>query len=314
MKIIEVEFPFAKNLITTKPIVLVLGFFDGVHRGHQELLKKGQEIAQQQDLPLVVMTFDQHPRVIYAHDQHFKYLTTIAEKAQIMAQYGVDYLTVFKFNQELQTLPPERFVNEVIKQLNTKYVVAGFDYTYGPKDVANMQNLPRFAQGDFEVISVPKQTLANEKIGSTRIRTAIETGDLTTATALLGHPYTMTGKVVPGKQRGRQLGFRTANLAYLPDKVLPKVGVYATKLKVKGKWHEAMTSVGYNVTFNDEQQIFIETNIFDFDEDIYGQEITVAWYKYLRGEIKFNNVENLVKQLKQDETDVRNYFAQNPEN
>lgn len=306
MKITEINYPFENQ--NKEEIVLVLGFFDGVHKGHQELLKTGRKKADELKMPLVVMTFDQHPRVIYANDQDFKYLTTIKEKSEVMATFGVDELVIFNFNEQLAKLSPEDFVDHVLCELHAKVVVAGFDYTYGKKSVANMENLPKFANGRFEVIQVPEQKVNGKKIGSTAIRDALETGNIELANYLLGHPYQMSGKVVPGKQRGRQLGFRTANLEFNPDKIVPKIGVYATKLKVHGKWYEAMTSVGYNVTFENDRKIFIETNIFDFDQDIYGEEITVAWYKYLRGEEKFDNVNQLIEQLNEDKKETLNFF------
>lgn len=306
MKITEINYPFENR--KPQQIVLVLGFFDGVHKGHQQLLKAGRKKADELGLPLIVMTFDQHPRIIYAHDQDFRYLTTILEKADVMSEFGVDELLVFNFNKQLEHLGPEEFVDSVLCKLNAKVVVAGFDYTYGKKDIANMENLPKFAAGRFDVIQIPEQKVNGKKIGSTAIRDALESGEIELANQLLGHPYLMSGKVVPGKQRGRKLGFRTANLAFNPDKIVPKIGVYATKLKVHDQWYEAMTSVGYNVMFEDQKQIFIETNIFDFDEDIYGEEITLAWYKYLRGEENFANVDELINQLNDDKKETLKFF------
>lgn len=309
MKVIDVEFPFAKNLITTSQVVLVLGFFDGVHIGHQRLIEAGRKEADKRNLPLMVMTFDKHPRVIYAGESDFLYLTTIPEKAQVMEQHGVDYLAVFKFNEKLAHLAPQRFVDEVILGLNAAVVVAGFDYTYGDKKVANMEKLPEFGRGRFDIVELPEQIFGGRKIGSTTIRNDLLAGNVTEANDLLGYPYSITGKVVPGKQRGRTIGFRTANLEFPDHKLIPAIGVYATKLLVHGKWHEAMTSIGYNVTFNDTKRIFIETNIFDFDEEIYGETITVAWYKFLRGEEKFAGLEELKEQLVRDEQETRAYFS-----
>lgn len=308
MKVIDVEFPFAKNLITTKQVVLVLGFFDGVHLGHQRLIAAGLKEAKSRNLPLMVMTFDKHPRVVYAHETNFAYLTTIPEKAAVMAKLGVDYLAVFKFNAQLAHLAPQDFVDQVILGLNAAVVVAGFDYTYGDKNIANMRHLPEFSHGRFDIVELPEQVFAGRKIGSTIIRQDLLNGDVTEANQLLGYPYSITGKVVTGKQRGRTIGFRTANLALPEHKLIPGIGVYATKLLVHGQWHEAMTSIGYNITFNDTQQIFIETNIFDFDEDIYGETITVAWYKFLRGEKKLAGLAGLKEQLKKDEQATRAYF------
>lgn len=309
MQILKIDFPITNNFLHNQPVVLALGFFDGVHLGHQELIKEAKNAAEKAKLPLMVMTFSEHPRVYFAKQNEFKYLTTITEKADILAKLGVDYLAVFDFDHGLGELDPKSFVEQVIIRLNAKIVVAGFDYTYGPASIANMANLPKFAAGKFKIIEVPEQIIAGVKIGSTTIRSFIETGNVAEANKMLGYPYQISGKVIYGKQRGRQMGFRTANLEYPTDKVLPAIGVYATKLKVNGKWYEAMTSVGHNVTFESDRKLFIETNIFNFDENIYDKTITIAWYEYLRGEIKFNSPEELMNQLQNDKKETKAYFS-----
>ena len=226
-----------------------------------------------------------------------------------MSKIGVDYLVILKFTPEFSHLAPQAFVDEIIMGLKADTVVAGFDYSYGPKDVANMENLPSFAKGRFDIKVVPKQIFAGEKIGSAEIRQAVKSGNLRLATELLGHPYLTSGKVVHGFRNGHKLGFPTANLELAWPKVLPKIGVYATMTQVGDSWYQSMTSVGYNVTFNDEKKIYIESNIFDFDQDIYGQQITIAWYKYLRGEEKFADMAALSRQLKLDQVASKNYFS-----
>lgn len=257
----------------------------------------------------MVLTFDRHPKEVYAGVKDFEYLNTPEEKAYEMSKIGVDYLVILKFTPEFSHLAPQAFVDEIIMGLKADTVVAGFDYSYGPKDVANMENLPAFAKGRFDIKVVPKQIFAGKKIGSTEIRQAVKSGNLRLATELLGHPYLTSGKVVHGFRNGHKLGFPTANLELAWPKVLPKIGVYATMTQVGDSWHQSMTSVGYNVTFNDEKKIYIESNIFDFDQDIYGQQITIAWYKYLRGEEKFADMAALSEQLKLDQVASENYFS-----
>lgn len=308
LQIIHLTYPLAENLIPGK-IVLALGFFDGVHRGHQQLIKTAKQAAAAQDLPLAVMTFDRHPKEVYQHAS-VAYIDNLAEKAYKMAHLGVDYLLVIHFNAGFSNLSAQEFVDQIIVKLQATTVVAGFDYTYGPKKTANMANFPKYAKGRFKIIEIPKQSYDGEKIGSTEIKRAITSGQMELATKLLGWHYIMSGVVGHGLRNGHKLGYPTVNLVWQDSKVIPKVGVYATKTKVAGKWYDSMTSVGYNVTINDSKQIFIESNLFNFDQEIYGQEIVIKWYKYTRGEIKFADLAGLKKQMAQDEVQIKTYFAQ----
>lgn len=308
MKVVHLTYP-VKEKITDKKIVLALGFFDGVHLGHQHLIRVAKKRAEQKNLPLVVMTFDRHPSEVYANNQAFQYIDTNEEKADKMAQLGVDYFAVMKFTKQFSKISAQEFVDNVIVALNADTVVAGFDYTYGQKEIANMKNLPDFAKGRFEIVKVPKQTFDGQKIGSTEIRRAIANGEMELAYDLLGHRYVMTGIVGHGKRNGHKLGFPTANLVWKEKKAIPKIGVYATKTKVNGKWYDSMTSVGYNVTINQERKIYIESNLFNFDEDIYDQPIVIKWYKYTRGEIKFAGLPELKTQLEKDQREIKKYFA-----
>lgn len=234
MKVINLSYPFKKELTAGK-VVLALGFFDGVHIGHQKLIKEARIIAVEKDLPLMVLTFDRHPKEVYAGVKDFEYLNTPEEKAYEMSKIGVDYLVILKFTPEFSHLAPQAFVDEIIMGLKADTVVAGFDYSYGPKDVANMENLPAFAKGRFDIKVVPKQIFAGKKIGSTEIRQAVKSGNLRLATELLGHPYLTSGKVVHGFRNGHKLGFPTANLELAWPKVLPKIGVYATHDPSRGQ-------------------------------------------------------------------------------
>ena len=307
VEVITLSYPWDKEL-TDKKVILALGFFDGVHRGHQQLIKDAKKIAQKKNLPLMVMTFNHHPQELFYKNKKFNYLTTVQEKKAEMEKLGVDYLILIDFTKEFSQLTPQEYVDNVLLKLKADTVVAGFDYTYGPdKVVDNIKNLPKFAQGKFDVKIEPKQTFDDEKISSTKIRQAIKEGNFPLVTKLLGHPYTMTGEIVHGYRRGHQLGFPTANLEINQDKTLPKEGVYATKVKIDDKWYEAMTNVGHNDTFNN-KELTIESNLFDFDEEAYGKQMTIEWYKFMRGEVKFDSLDGLIAQMKQDEVDIKNYF------
>ncbi|MFH5810520.1 riboflavin biosynthesis protein RibF [Companilactobacillus sp. FL22-1] len=302
MRIINVKHPLLEQQRPKSDTVLIMGFFDGVHLGHQKVIKTGVALAREKNLPAVLMTFDRSPRTVYQHEKNFKYLSTMSRKAELVEQLGVDALYFVEFSDDFAHLEPQAFVDQYMLGLKAKYVVAGFDYTYGKKDRANMKTLPDFAQGRFETVTVPEQLIDGKKIGSTSIKSFIESGQIDAANQFLGYRYQNQGVIIHGLQRGRQLGFPTANLEISGPQLVPKIGVYATRIKVAGHWYQAMTSVGYNVTFKENTGVTIETNIFDFDQDIYGQKVELEWVKYLRGEVKFENAEGLVKQLKLDQT------------
>lgn len=300
MQIINVEHPLQKSQRPPVATVLIMGFFDGVHLGHQKVIKTGVELAKQHNLKSVLLTFDRSPRTVYQHEKNFKYLSTMARKAELIEKLGVDYLYFVKFNPVFAQLQPQEFVDQYMIDLQAKYVVAGFDYTYGKKDIANMKKLPEYAHGKFETVTVPEQLINDQKIGSSAIKQFITEGKLAEANKFLGYTYQNQGEVIHGLQRGRTLGYPTANLSVDGDQVLPAIGVYATRMKVHGIWYNAMTSVGYNVTFKENTGVTVETNIFDFDEDIYGERVELEWVQYLRGEVKFDGAAGLIKQLELD--------------
>ncbi|OYR89420.1 riboflavin biosynthesis protein RibF [Lactobacillus taiwanensis] len=307
MKIITLDYPITAP-ITNEKVVLILGFFDGVHIGHQKLIKDAKLIAEKKNLPLMVMTFDKHPKEIYKNDHKFVYLETEREKEHKMEKLGIDYLVIIKFTKEFSQLSPQDFVDQVVMKLKADTVVVGFDYTYGPKDIANVENFPKFAKDRFKIVVEPKQAIDKIKVGSTFIRKVIQRGNVELAAALLGQPYETSGIIVHGFRRGHKIGFPTANLEIEWSKVLPAEGVYATRAKINGKWHDAMTSVGYNETFKTNHGLTIETNIFDFDEEAYGKQLTLAWYKFMRKNEKFSGIEDLSRQLDQDKRNIKQYF------
>lgn len=314
MQVINLHNLTAVQAASEDPVVLALGFFDGVHRGHQRVIATARKVAQQRGVKLAVMTFDQHPSVVFDHADpaHVRYLTTVAQKTALMAEMGVDVLYVMDFNAKVGALPPQRFVDQLLVGLHAQAVVAGFDYTYGPADVANMQWLPEYARGRFEVIEVPKATLDDQKISSTRIRKALDAGDIDEANLLLGYQYETSGQVVHGEARGRTLGFPTANVAHSSNTRVPGIGIYATMVQVGQQWIAGMASVGRNVTFGDDRPITVEINLLDFHGDLYGQNVTVRWGHRMRGEIKFDGADGLIAQLNKDEQGTRDYYAAHP--
>lgn len=293
------------------PVVLVLGFFDGVHRGHQAVIAAGRAEADKRHLPLALMTFDKHPAIVYGgvDEASFKYLSPQARKTELMAANGVDLYYRVHFTPEFAHLSPQAFVDAYLCGLNAAVVVAGFDYTYGKKDIANMTLLPGYAHGRFDVIEVKERTDKMSKISSTRTRQALADANVDLANELLGYTYQTTGTVVHGEARGRTMGFPTANIAADPEVLTPGIGIYVVRMHVGKQTYDGMASVGRNVTFGDDRDVTVEINLFDFSGDLYGQHVKVDWLHYLRGEVKFTGMDALIEQLHQDEQNSRDYLA-----
>lgn len=290
--------------------VVAMGFFDGVHLGHQAVIKRAKAEADALGVPLAVLTYDPHPSVAFkALTEPLKYLTVVKQKAQLLEKLGVSEMYKMQFTSQLAGLSPQVFVDEVLMQLNPVAVVAGFDHLYGSdKNQANMANLAIYAKARFDVIIVPEFDDLGLKIGSSKIRSALCVGDMQTVNRQLGRIYHTTGIVVHGEARGRELGFPTANVLTPELEWLPGIGIYAVKISIAGQWHIGMASIGRNVTFGDNRPITVEINILDFNQAIYGEDITVAWHHHLRGEVKFNQVDDLIAQLEKDKVATRTYF------
>ncbi len=312
MQVIHIHHPYQKDQIPVEDVVMVLGFFDGVHQGHREVINRGKKIAQKKGLKLAVMTFNQHPSIVFQkiEPDNMKYLTSFEQKESIMADLGVDFLYLVEFTSSFASLPPQDFVDQYIVDLHTKAAVAGFDYTYGPRDIATMENLPKYAKGRFEIITVSKKSVDGEKISSTRIRKEMEKGNMDAVTKLFGNEYEIQGTVIHGDARGRTLGFPTANIKVDHHVRLPKLGIYAVEIEVSGIWYQGMASIGHNVTFGEGRQMTVEVYILNFHQDIYGERVSVKWHKFLREEIKFSGRDELIEQLKQDEIHTAQFFSE----
>ncbi|EOH87540.1 riboflavin biosynthesis protein RibF [Enterococcus villorum] len=310
MKIIKIRHPYQASQIPEEDVVLVLGFFDGVHLGHQRVIHTGKEIAEKEGLKLALMTFNQHPSIVFKkiNPSQVKYLTTLAQKEEKMVSLGVDYLYEIDFTSSFSHLAPQDFVDQYMVGLHAKYVVSGFDYTYGPKEIADVKHLPVYAKKRFEVVTVPKEEDNGEKISSTRIRSLLDQGNIDEVTRLLGAFYEVDGVVVHGDARGRLLGFPTANIKVKSTVHLPRVGVYVAKIKVGDTWYQAMGSIGHNDTFGDDRELTVELYILNFAQDIYGEHVKIRWCHFLRDQVKFPNVETLIEQLKADEKATADYF------
>lgn len=311
MDIIEIKHPYKTDDIVDEEIVLILGFFDGVHLAHQRLIKKGVKIAKERNLKSALMTFNRRPDIVYQKIKsgHYTNLTQFEQKVDKIEGLGIDILYKVSFNSEIGSLSPEDFVNQYIVNWHAKVVVAGYDYTYGKPEIASIEHLPIYAKNRFEIVKIEEKKKLGKTISSTAIRQYIEKGELKKANQMLGYPYETLGFVIRGDSRGRKLGYPTANIYSHPYTLLPKKGIYAVYFTVKNKRYSAMASIGHNVTFGNKNKLSVEVNIFDYEDQIYGDDIKIEWISYLRPEKKFASASELIKQLDKDEINSRKILA-----
>ncbi|MBA2873946.1 bifunctional riboflavin kinase/FAD synthetase [Thermaerobacillus caldiproteolyticus] len=293
------------------PTVMALGYFDGIHLGHQEVIRTAVNLAAEKGYKSAVMTFHPHPSVVLGKkEQHIHCITPLKQKEQLIAHLGVDYLYIVEFTSSFAELLPQQFVDQYIIGFHVKHVVAGFDFTYGRLGKGTMETLPFHSREQFTQTIVPKLTLKGEKISSTSIRRLLKNGAVEQLSQLLGRFYEVEGTVISGEKRGRTIGFPTANIELTDDYLLPALGVYAVKIKIGTETFEGVCNVGYKPTFHEKQEgrPTIEVHIFDFARDIYGEIVTIEWHMRLRSEQKFSSVEQLVAQIKRDQANAQAYF------
>ena len=285
--------------------VLVLGYFDGLHKGHQTLFKEARKIADEQGLKIAVLTFPESPKLAFVRYQPelMLHLNHPEERAAHLENLGVDYLYLIDFTSHFSKNTAREFFDKYVAALKAKAVVAGFDYHFG-SDKRKAEELADYFDGQIVIVSSVNQD--EEKISSTRIRETIQNGDVAKAHQLLGYPLSTRGIVVHGNARGRTIGYPTANLAPLDRVILPADGVYVVDVEHNGKIFRGMASVGTNVTFEGDELRF-EANLFDFAEEIYGDTIRIIWLDKIRDMVKFDGIEELVAQLKSDEEVARNW-------
>ncbi|HFH9946280.1 TPA: bifunctional riboflavin kinase/FAD synthetase [Streptococcus suis] len=282
-----------------EPTVLVLGYFDGIHLGHKALLERARRVADEKGLSVTVLTFPESPRLAFARfsPELLLHLTSQEDRYRLLETYGVDQLVLTNFTSEFASNSPQQFMDRYIKGLNAQVLVAGFDYHFG-NCRADVQDLTRLFDGQVEIVE--EICLDGEKISSTRIRQAIQSGQVDLANRLLGYTFMTEGIVVHGDARGRTIGYPTANLAPFDRVHLPSEGVYVADVEVDGRRYRAMTSVGKNVTF-DGTEMRIEAHIFGFDRFIYGEKIRIFWLEKIRDMVKFDGIDSLMEQMKRDE-------------
>ncbi|MBD8068255.1 bifunctional riboflavin kinase/FAD synthetase [Bacillus sp. PS06] len=316
MKTIRLSYPHFLKQEELPETALALGYFDGVHLGHQQVIKTAIEYAKKNGLESAVMTFDPHPSVVLGREKKInQYITPIVEKERLIAELGVDRFYIVEFSQEFANLLPQEFVDQYIIALHVKHICAGFDFSYGKMGKGTMETMPFHSRNQFTQTTVNKQTVCDgKKISSTYIRELIGTGDVDQLPSLLGNYYTIRGEVIDGDKRGRTIGFPTANVMPTSDFLLPTTGVYAVRIKVKAQWYNGVCNIGYKPTFNNERRVqSIEVHIFDFNEMIYGESVSVQWYKRIRSEKKFEQIADLIKQIEQDKADAISFFEKKEE-
>lgn len=287
-----------------KDSIVTIGTFDGVHLGHQKIIKRLTDLKSKEGGETVLFTFDPHPRKVLFPDQtDLKLITTTEEKCGLLETLGIDHVLVFPFTKAFSQMHATEYISEIIaKGLHTKRLVIGYDHRFGSNREGNIDTLKALSHTyHFEVEEIPAQEINQLNISSTRIRKAIEDGDVETANAFLGYSFFVTGLVVKGKQLGRTIGYPTANIQLAdPDKLIPKIGVYAVNVVLDSVTHQGMLNVGVNPTTDSDNRIKIEVNIFDFDEEIYGRSLKVEFVKWIRNEEKFANLEELKQALAND--------------
>jgi len=294
------------NLADFEPInnaTVTSGTFDGVHLGHQKILQILRETAQESKGESVVLTFWPHPRMVVSHDsQDLKLLSTIDEKIQLLEKQGVNHLLVIPFTREFSELSSEEYVHEIlIDGIGTKKLVIGYDHRFGRNREGGFDYLNNnSARFGIEIEEIPRQEIDHLTISSTKIRHALLEGHIHSANELLGRPYSFSGVVVKGRQLGRTIGFPTANVhVYETYKLIPANGVYAVRTLVRGKWLNGMMNIGNRPTVEGIGRTQ-EVNIFNFDDDIYGETLTVELIEYIRSEQKFSGIDELKAYIKKD--------------
>ncbi|MEC1520847.1 bifunctional riboflavin kinase/FAD synthetase [Neobacillus niacini] len=310
MEVIKLEFPLNINKTEIPPLSMALGYFDGVHLGHQKVILEAKKQADQRGLSSAVMTFDPHPSVVLGkNEKHVQYITPLSDKITLIEELGIDYLFIVHFTGDFANLLPQEFIDQYVIDLNVKHVVAGFDFSYGRMGKGTMEILPFHSREKFTFTIVEKYTSGDEKVSSTRIRQYIKNGRTVELPELLGRFYSTAGIVVHGDKRGRTIGFPTANVDTKDAYILPPTGVYAVKIEIDENWYEGVCNVGYKPTFNnDALRISVEVHIFNFEETIYDSEVIIEWHQYLRKEQKFSGIQELVTQIEKDKQNAIKYF------
>ncbi|MDG1508497.1 MAG: bifunctional riboflavin kinase/FAD synthetase [Flavobacteriaceae bacterium] len=299
---------------SSEKTIVTIGTFDGIHIGHQKILKDLIKTAKKEGKKSVLLTFFPHPRMVLQKDNKILLLNTIEEKSGLLEKMGLDYLIIHPFSKEFSRLTALDFVRDVlVNKLNTSRLIIGYDHHFGKNREGNIHQLKEYSLlYDFKVEEIPAQDIDDVSVSSTKIRTALKEGNLKTANNYLGYHYMLNGTVVSGKKLGGTIGFPTANLEIKePYKLIPKTGVYIIKTHINTVLYTGIMNIGFNPTVLGKHQT-IEAHLFDFSEDLYGKEVMIEFIYFLREEHKFESIEELVVQLNIDKENAISYLSNNP--
>ena len=304
MKIVR-EF---ENYTENTPKVLSLGMFDGVHFGHISIINLLKSVAQENNLETAILTFWPHPRKVFNPNDEIKLLNTLNEKLNLLENANLDVVFLKSFDENFRNLTGEEFVRQILVQkLNVKHIIIGHDHVFGKNKSGNFELLQKLSKElDFVVQQLDAVKEGEFNISSTKIRNYLANGNIIGANKMLGYHYSVSGKVIDGKKLGRTIGYPTANIKVDELKLLPKKGAYIVEVYVKNKFYKGMLSIGTNPTVNGDK-LTVEVYILDFNEDIYGEEITVKFRDFLHEEIKFESLQKLIERLDEDKKLTENF-------
>jgi riboflavin kinase/FMN adenylyltransferase len=297
----------------SKGAVVTIGTFDGVHQGHQKILKRVVKRAQNDHLTSVLLTFFPHPRMVLQPEHDLKLINTIDERIELATNQGIENIVIHPFSKEFSTTTAEDYVKDIlVDRLRAKVVVIGYDHRFGVNRSASIKELKQFAVDfDFEVIEISKKEVEEVAVSSTKIRTTLEKGAIEKTNKYLNRDFSIHGTVISGKKIGRTIGYPTANLEVSESyKLIPALGVYITSSLIDGERVYGMTNIGTNPTVSDGSVQTIETYYLDFKGDLYDRQMELFFHKRLRSEAKFDNLSSLVLTMKRDEQNTRAYAQQ----
>lgn len=306
-------FNSVESFSSKTPTVLTIGTFDGVHIGHKKILNRLISTAKQQKLESLVLTFFPHPRMVLQKDSNIKLIHTIQERESILANLGLENLIIQPFSKEFSRLTATEFVRDIlVNKLNIKHVIVGYDHRFGRNRTADIHSLKEFGEiYDFTVEEISAQDIDDVAVSSTKIRTALAEGQINTANNYLDDTFQLNGTVTKGKEIGRTINFPTANVTISEDyKIIPKNGVYIAKATVNNQTYKGMMNIGNNPTVQGTSQS-IEIHLFNFNKDIYNKHISIKLLKRIRDEHKFESIDILKQQLKEDQNTALTYFNTN---
>ncbi|MHA0856013.1 riboflavin biosynthesis protein RibF [Paenibacillus sp. CMAA1364] len=303
MKTVMLSYPLTPEMLSDSqpPQVIAIGQFDGIHLGHVSVISSAIDIAKEKRIPSAVVTFNPHPKDVMGKGNYDGYLTPLQDKQALLEELGIDTLYVAQFNEEFSRVSPQDFFSGVLLPLNIDTVVVGFDFRFGYQGAGDVEMLREMGQGVINVEITPPFLLDGQKVSSSIIRKALQIGDLALANKSFGHPYQLKGIVVDGEKRGRTIGFPTANLKLDDRYVVPAKGVYAIRTFYDGKWIPGVMNIGVKPTFQDGIVApSYEAHLFHFNQNIYGEHLTIELVHFLREERRFASIEQLIAQIGTD--------------